>query len=37
MKTISHLIKLAVTEFDTKADEIRAAVNEICSRYPIYE
>lgn len=37
MKTISHLIKRAVTEFDTKADEIRAAVNEICSRYPIYE
>lgn len=37
MKTISHLIKLAVTEFDTKADEIRVAVNEICSRYPIYE
>lgn len=37
MKTISHLIKLAVTEFDRKADEIRAAVNEICSRYPIYE
>lgn len=37
MKTLSHLIKLAVTEFDTKADEIRAAVNEICSRYPIYE
>ena len=37
MKTISHLIKLAVTKFDTKADEIRAAVNEICSRYPIYE
>ena len=37
MKTISHLIKLAVTEFDTKADEIRAAVNEISSRYPIYE
>ena len=37
MKTISHLVKLAVTDFDTKADEIRAAVNEICSRYPIYE
>lgn len=37
MKTISHLIKLAVTEFDQMADEIRAAVNEICSRYPIYE
>ena len=37
MKTISHLIKLTGTDFDTKADEIRAAVNEICSRYPIYE
>lgn len=37
MKTISHLIKLTVTDFDTKEDEIRAAVNEICSRYPIYE
>lgn len=37
MKTISHLIKMTVTDFDTKADEIRAAVNEICSRYPIYE
>ena len=37
MKIISHLIKLTVTDFDTKADEIRAAVNEICSRYPIYE
>lgn len=37
MKTISHLIKLTVTDFDTKADEIRAAVNEICNRYPIYE
>lgn len=37
MKIISRLIKLAVTDFDTKADEIRAAVNEICGRYPIYE
>lgn len=37
MKIISRLIKLAVTDFDTKADEIRVAVNEICSRYPIYE
>lgn len=37
MKKISHLIKLAVTEFDTKADAIRTAVNEICGHYPIYE
>lgn len=37
MKIISRLIKLAVIDFDTKADEIRAAVNEICGRYPIYE
>lgn len=37
MKEIARLIKMAVTDFDTKADEIRAAVNEICSRYPLYE
>lgn len=37
MKTIARLIKLTVTDFDTKADEIRAAVNEICAKYPLYE
>ena len=37
MKTIARLIKMTITDFDTKADEIRAAVNEICSKYPLYE
>ncbi|XCP87069.1 serine hydroxymethyltransferase [Roseburia hominis] len=37
MKEIARLIKMAVTEFDTKADEIRSAVNVICSKYPLYE
>lgn len=32
MKTIAKLIKMTVTDFDTKADEIRAAVNEICGK-----
>ena len=37
MKEIAHLIKLTVTDFDTKADEIRSAVNAICAKYPLYE
>lgn len=37
MKTIARLIKMTITDFDTKADDIRAAVNEICSKYPLYE
>lgn len=37
MKTIAKLIKMTVTDFDTKADEIRAAVTEICDKYPLYE
>lgn len=37
MSEIAHLIKLAVTDFDTKADEIRERVGAICARYPIYE
>lgn len=36
MKTIARLIKMAVTDFDTKADEIRRTVNQICEKYPIY-
>ena len=36
MKTIAKLIKMTVTDFDTKADEIRSAVNEICGKYPLY-
>ncbi len=37
MKTIAKLIKMTVTDFDTKADEIRKAVSQICEKYPLYE
>ena len=37
MKEIARLIKLTVTDFETKADEIRSAVNAICEKYPLYE
>ncbi len=36
MKTIARLIKMTVTEYDTKADEIRSTVNKICEKYPLY-
>ena len=36
MDTIADCIKLAATEFDAKADEIRARVNAICKKYPLY-
>ena len=37
MKEIAKLIKLTVTDFEAKADEIRARVTAICEKYPIYE
>lgn len=37
MKTLAHLMALAATDFETKADYIRDAVTEICNQYPIYE
>lgn len=37
MKVIGHLIWKTATEFDTKQDEIRAAVAEITAKYPLYE
>ncbi|MDR0821334.1 MAG: serine hydroxymethyltransferase [Oscillospiraceae bacterium] len=37
MKEIARLIKLTATEFDTKADEIRASVTEIVKKYPLYK
>ena len=37
MKVIGKLIKLTATEFDTKADYIRAEVTKICEKYPIYD
>ena len=36
MAEIAHLIWLAETDFENKADEIRAAVTKICEKYPIY-
>lgn len=36
MKEIAALIKLTVTEFETKADEIRARVAALCNKYPLY-
>lgn len=37
MNEIAHCIWLAATDFENKADEIRASVTEICRRYPIYK
>ena len=37
MPEIAHCIKLAATEYETKADEIRERVGHICESYPIYE
>lgn len=36
MKVVAGLIKTAVTDYETKADEIRRSVNQICERYPLY-
>lgn len=36
MKTIARLIRMTVTDYDTKAEEIRSEVNRICERYPLY-
>ncbi|MGI5983554.1 MAG: serine hydroxymethyltransferase [Sakamotonia sp.] len=37
MGEIARCIWLAATDFENKADEIRASVTEICGRYPIYQ
>ncbi len=36
MKMIARLIRMTVTDYDTKAEEIRGEVNRICERYPLY-
>ena len=36
MDEIARCVWLAATDFENKADEIRASVTEICGRYPIY-
>ena len=37
MAKIAHLMKLTITDFDEKADEIRSEVDAICGKYPIYQ
>ena len=36
MVVLGKLIKLCATEFETKADYVRAEVTKICDKYPIY-
>ena len=36
MDRIAGFIADAVNDFEAKADEIRAGVNELCGRYPLY-
>ncbi|MBR4941873.1 MAG: serine hydroxymethyltransferase, partial [Clostridia bacterium] len=35
-RKIAHLIALAAKDFEGEADNIRAAVAEICAKYPLY-
>ena len=37
MDEIARCVWLAATDFENKADEIRASVTEICGRYPNYQ
>ncbi len=37
MEKIAEYIYLAAKDFDGNADAIRAGVNEICAKYPLYE
>ena len=37
MERIAHLIWLAATDFENKADYIRAEVTKLCDKYPIYQ
>jgi len=33
---VAKLIKLTLTEFDTKADEVRDRVAALCKKHPLY-
>ena len=37
MKVLAHLITLTATDFENKADYIRAEVTKLCEKYPLYE
>ena len=36
MEEIAKLIKLAICDFDNSADEVRARVETLCNKYPLY-
>ena len=36
MRTIAKLFKMTATDFENSADSVRAAVAEICKKYPLY-
>ncbi|MGN1134842.1 MAG: serine hydroxymethyltransferase, partial [Oscillospiraceae bacterium] len=37
MEKIAEFMYLTATDFEAKADIIRAGVNEICAKHPLYE
>lgn len=37
MEKICRVFYLTATDFDNKADEIRAGVEALCAKYPLYE
>ena len=37
MDIIAQAMYLAASDFDSKADEIRASVHALCEKYPLYE
>ncbi len=37
MREIAALIKMCITNYDTKAQEIRQRVAKVCGKYPLYE
>ena len=37
MEKIAEFFYLTATDFDNKADEIRAGVEALCAKYPLYE
>ena len=36
MKTIAHLFALTAKDYENSADKVRAAVAELCAKYPLY-
>jgi glycine hydroxymethyltransferase len=36
MAEIAKLIKMTISEFDTKKEEIEAGVKALCEKYPLY-